>query len=282
MSARRRWWTMRSSAGARTSATSCRTSRAAEGLDRLPSEVATTGSGRTPAGSDRGLPGARLAARSRSSCTEPRPLAGARSFALEARARCHGRRMANAASTPTRASVSYDPATGEVVGTVPCTAPPRSTRRSRGGIAATSWSQLSFAARGEELIAFRKALAAHADESPSCSTARTASAPRGVHEVMMALGHLQHAVARAEIALEAQARVRGMLGRTSARDQLSPAGRDWRDRSVNYPLFTPMARSRTRSPPETRSCSSERVDPLLAVRSPRCGKDLRASRLLRS
>ena len=74
--------------------------------------------------------------------------------------------MATATSTPTTDRLSsYNPATGEVVGTVPVhTAAEVDAAVARARVAAQAWGALSFEARGEELTAFRKAIAAHADE----------------------------------------------------------------------------------------------------------------------
>jgi len=74
--------------------------------------------------------------------------------------------MATAASPPTTERLSsYNPATHDLVGTVPIhSAADVDAAVARARIAADRWGALSFAARGEELTAFRRALAAHTDE----------------------------------------------------------------------------------------------------------------------
>ena len=70
--------------------------------------------------------------------------------------------MATATHTPERLS-SYNPATNELIGTVPIFgAAEVDATVARARIAAESWSQLSFRARSEELAAFRAAMAADA------------------------------------------------------------------------------------------------------------------------
>ena len=60
---------------------------------------------------------------------------------------------------------SYNPSTGEVIGSVPIfSAADVDAAVSRARVAAESWSQRSFAARAEELNAFRRAIAAAADD----------------------------------------------------------------------------------------------------------------------
>jgi len=151
--------------------------------------------------------------------------------------------MATAASTPTPERLSsYDPATGEVVGTVPVhTAAEVDAAVARARIAATRWSQLSFAARGEELTAFRKALAASADELAELLHRENGKPLLEAYtEVMMALGHLQHAVARAEVALEPKRVSAGMLANFRATISYHPLGVIGVIGPWNYPLFTPM------------------------------------------
>ena|SRR5437764_598919 len=120
--------------------------------------------------------------------------------------------MATATSNSERLS-SYNPATGELVGAVPIfTAADVDAAVARARKASESWSQLSFRARSEELTAFRKALAAAADEL-SDLLHRENGKPEleALTEVMMALGHVQHAAARAEKAMEPRRVSAGLL-----------------------------------------------------------------------
>ena len=110
--------------------------------------------------------------------------------------------MATATSTSTpppgadRLS-SYDPATHDLFGTVPIHgAAEVDAAVARGRVAADRWGALSFEARGEELIAFRKALAAHADELADLLHRENGKPElEALVEIMMALGHVQHATA---------------------------------------------------------------------------------------
>jgi len=143
--------------------------------------------------------------------------------------------------TPERLT-SYNPATGEAVGTVPMhTAAEVDAAVARARVAAQSWSQLSFEARGEELTAFRKALAAHADELAELIHRENGKPELEAYtEVMMALGHVQHAVARAETALAPKKVSAGMLANFRATVSYHPLGVIGVIGPWNYPLFTPM------------------------------------------
>src|SRR5580698_10152639 len=69
------------------------------------------------------------------------------------------------AQTTTERLSSYNPSTGEVIGSVPIfSAADVDAAVARAHVAAESWSQRSFAARAEELDAFRRAIAAAADD----------------------------------------------------------------------------------------------------------------------
>src|SRR5689334_7855963 len=100
--------------------------------------------------------------------------------------------MATAAQNLERLS-STNPATGEVVGSVPIfTAAEVDAAVARARRAAESWSQLSFAARREELTAFRKAIAAAADEIADLLHRENGKPElEALTEVLMALGHVQ-------------------------------------------------------------------------------------------
>jgi aldehyde dehydrogenase (NAD+) len=75
------------------------------------------------------------------------------------------RRMATATTTASDKLHSYNPATGEVIGSVPMmTAAEVDAAVARARTAAQTWSTRSFAARHEELTAFRIAVAEASDD----------------------------------------------------------------------------------------------------------------------
>jgi acyl-CoA reductase-like NAD-dependent aldehyde dehydrogenase len=151
--------------------------------------------------------------------------------------------MATAAtsSSPERLS-SYSPATGELLGTVPIhTQADVDAAVARARVAADSWAQRSFEARAEELTAFRKALAAHADELAELLRRENGKPElEALVEVMMALGHVQHAAARAEAAMAPRRVSAGMLANFRATISYHPLGVVGVIGPWNYPLFTPM------------------------------------------
>ncbi len=156
---------------------------------------------------------------------------------------CHLAPMATATTTvSTERLSSYNPATGEVVGTVPIHTPAEvDAAVARARVAAQSWSTRSFEARTEELVAFRKALAAHADELASIIHRENGKPElEALVEVMMALGHLQHAAARAETAMAPRKVSSGMLANFRATISYHPLGVIGVIGPWNYPLFTPM------------------------------------------
>jgi len=151
--------------------------------------------------------------------------------------------MATVATTTTTERLSsFNPATGELIATVPIhTAADVDAAVARARVAAQSWSTRSFEARGEELTAFRKALAAHADELADLLH-RENGKPllEALVEVMMALGHIQHASARAEAAMAPRRVSAGMLANFRATISYHPLGVIGVIGPWNYPLFTPM------------------------------------------
>ena len=149
--------------------------------------------------------------------------------------------MATATQTPERLS-SYNPATNEVVGTVPIFSGAEvDAAVARARIAAESWSQRSFRARSEELAAFRCALAGAADEIAALLHRENGKPElEALVEVMMALGHLQHAAARAEKAMEPRRVSAGILANFRATISYHPLGVVGVIGPWNYPLFTPM------------------------------------------
>ena len=159
---------------------------------------------------------------------------------------------------------SYNPATGELDRhACRSTARPRSTPRSRARASRrTRWGALSFAARGEELTAFRKALAAHADELADLLHRENGKPElEALTEVMMALGHLQHATACAEAAMAPRRVSAGHARELPRDDQLSPARRDRRDRPVELPAVHADGLDRVRARRRQRGrVEAERAD----------------------
>jgi acyl-CoA reductase-like NAD-dependent aldehyde dehydrogenase len=151
--------------------------------------------------------------------------------------------MATAASLPSPERLSsYNPATHELVGTVPIHgAAEVDAAVARARIAGDRWGALSFAARGEELTAFRRALAAHTDELAD-PLHRENGKPEleALVEIMMALGHVQHATACAEAAMAPRRVSAGMLANFRATISYHSLGVIGVIGPWNYPLFTPM------------------------------------------
>jgi acyl-CoA reductase-like NAD-dependent aldehyde dehydrogenase len=137
---------------------------------------------------------------------------------------------------------SYNPATGEAIGSVPIFTPAEvDAAVARARVAAASWSQLSFRARNEELATFRRKLALHADEIADVLHRENGKPElEALTEVMMALGHLQHAAARAEKAMEPRRVSAGLLANFRATISYHPLGVVGVIGPWNYPLFTPM------------------------------------------
>ncbi|HEU4734523.1 MAG TPA: aldehyde dehydrogenase family protein [Kofleriaceae bacterium] len=151
--------------------------------------------------------------------------------------------MATVASTPSSERLSsYNPATHELVGTVPIHGPAEvDAAVARARAAADRWGALSFAARGEELVAFRKALAAHADELADLLHRENGKPEiEALVEVMMAIGHVQHATACAEAAMAPRRVSAGLLANFRATISYHPLGVVGVIGPWNYPLFTPM------------------------------------------
>ncbi len=137
---------------------------------------------------------------------------------------------------------SMNPATGDVIGSVPIfSAADVDAAVARARVAAQSWAQLSFAARAEELTAFRKKLARAADEIADLLHRENGKPELEAYtEVMMALGHVQHATARAEHAMAPRRVSAGMLANFRATISYHPLGVVGVIGPWNYPLFTPM------------------------------------------
>jgi len=149
--------------------------------------------------------------------------------------------MATAASSPDRLS-SYNPATQDLIGSVPIHgAAEVDAAVGRARVAAERWGALSFEARGEELTAFRKAIAARADEIADLLHRENGKPElEALTEVMMALGHVQHATACAEAAMAPRRVSAGILANFRATISYHPLGVVGVIGPWNYPLFTPM------------------------------------------
>lgn len=151
--------------------------------------------------------------------------------------------MASVATTQdTDRLISYNPATGESIGSVPVHTPADvNAAVSRARAAANAWGALSFEARGEELTAFRKALAARADDLADLIHRENGKPELEAYvEVMMALSHLQHAEVRAEEAMAPRRVSSGVLANFRATVSYHPLGVVGVIGPWNYPLFTPM------------------------------------------
>jgi aldehyde dehydrogenase (NAD+) len=149
--------------------------------------------------------------------------------------------MATATQTPERLS-SYNPATGDLIGTVPIlSAADVDAAVARARVAAATWSTRSFRTREAELHAFRRALAAHAEELAQLLHRENGKPElEALVEVMMALGHVQHAAAIAEKAMQPRKVSAGMLANFRAQVSYHPLGVIGVIGPWNYPLFTPM------------------------------------------
>lgn len=149
--------------------------------------------------------------------------------------------MATATQNTERLS-SYNPATGDVIGTVPImSAAEVDAAVARARVAAQTWSTRSFAARNEELVAFRKAIAASVDEIADVLHRENGKPELEAYtEVMMALSHLQHATACAEKAMAPRKVSAGLLANFKATISYFPLGVIGVIGPWNYPLFTPM------------------------------------------
>ncbi|MGN6108179.1 MAG: aldehyde dehydrogenase family protein [Kofleriaceae bacterium] len=137
---------------------------------------------------------------------------------------------------------SFNPATGELIASVPIyTQADVDAAVARARIAAASWASRSFEARAEEMTAFRKALAHHADEVADLLHRENGKPElEALVEVMMALGNLQHAAARAESAMATRKVSSGVLANFRATISYHPLGVVGVIGPWNYPLHTPM------------------------------------------
>lgn len=152
------------------------------------------------------------------------------------------RRMATATTSASDKLHSYNPATGEVIGSVPMmTVAEVDASVARARVASQTWSTRSFAARHEELTAFRIAVANAADSLAELIH-RENGKPllESYVEVMMALSHIKHSAALAEDAMKPKKVASGVLANFRATISYFPLGVIGVIGPWNYPLFTPM------------------------------------------
>ena len=137
---------------------------------------------------------------------------------------------------------SYNPATGDLLGSVPIySAAEVDAAVARARVASETWSTRTFAARNEELDAFRHALAAAADTIADILHRENGKPElEALTEVMMSLGHLKHAVSRAETAMAPKKVSAGLLANFRATISYAPLGVVAVIGPWNYPLNTPM------------------------------------------
>jgi acyl-CoA reductase-like NAD-dependent aldehyde dehydrogenase len=151
--------------------------------------------------------------------------------------------MATASSTPTLERLSsFNPATNALLGTVPIHgAAEVDAAVARARIASVPWGALSFAERSQQLNAFRTALAASTDELAALLQSENGKPEiEALTEIMMALGHLQHATACAETAMAPRRVSSGLLANFRATISYHPLGVIGVIGPWNYPLFTPF------------------------------------------
>jgi aldehyde dehydrogenase (NAD+) len=137
---------------------------------------------------------------------------------------------------------SIDPRTGDVVGAVPVmTAADVDEAVARAREAFAQWSALPIGDRIGELVRFRRALAAAADELAELLH-RENGKPKleALTEVFMALGHVDHAARRADKATAPRRVPSGLLANFRATVSYHPLGVIGVIGPWNYPLFTPM------------------------------------------
>jgi len=137
---------------------------------------------------------------------------------------------------------SYNPANGDLLGSVPIySAAEVDAAVARARVASETWSTRTFAARNEELDAFRHALAAAADTIADILHRENGKPElEALTEVMMSLGHLKHAVSRAETAMAPKKVSAGLLANFRATISYAPLGVVAVIGPWNYPLNTPM------------------------------------------
>src|SRR5690606_21939854 len=137
---------------------------------------------------------------------------------------------------------SRNPATGEVIGSVPVLGAQQvNAAVARAHQAAEAWGALSHAARREHLLEWRREMASRVDEL--CDLIhRENGTPRldAIQEAFLALSHLTFAATRAEKALRTRKVSAGIMANLTARVSYHPIGVVGVIGPWNYPLFTPM------------------------------------------
>jgi len=137
---------------------------------------------------------------------------------------------------------SLNPNTGEVVGAVPdMTAEQVDAAVERARVAFEEWGGLSFADRREQLVRFRRALAARVDEIAELIHKENGK-PKvdAIMEAFMAISHLAHATNRAEKALRPHKVGSGIMANVRAVISYHPLGVVGVIGPWNYPMFTPF------------------------------------------
>ena len=137
---------------------------------------------------------------------------------------------------------SLNPATGEILGSVPVAGPDQvEAAVARARSAAARWEELGHGGRRAELAGFRRALAARADDLADLIH-RENGKPRvdAILEVMSALTHLHHAGERAEKALRPHRVPAGLMANFRCTVSYHPVGVVAVIGPWNYPIFTPM------------------------------------------
>ncbi|MGE0549343.1 MAG: aldehyde dehydrogenase family protein [Kofleriaceae bacterium] len=150
--------------------------------------------------------------------------------------------MAVATTQTTERLASYNPATGELLGTVPIhSAADVDLAVGRARVAAERWAALSFAARTDQLTAFRKALAANVDQLAELMHRENGKPMlEAYQELMLAIGHVQHAMSRAESAMAPRRVSAGLMANYRATISYQPLGVVGVIGPWNYPMFTPL------------------------------------------
>ncbi|MBT8494043.1 MAG: aldehyde dehydrogenase family protein [Deltaproteobacteria bacterium] len=135
-----------------------------------------------------------------------------------------------------------NPATGEVIGTVPVD----SRKVVRGKVArarkaTTLWQQLSFSQRRNELLRWRREMAERIDEFADLIH-RENGKPilDAVGEVLLALNHLDHAAKHAAKALAPEKVGSGILANFRSKISYHPMGVVGVIGPWNYPIYTPI------------------------------------------
>ncbi|CAN5600636.1 aldehyde dehydrogenase family protein [soil metagenome] len=137
---------------------------------------------------------------------------------------------------------SYNPATGELLGSVPIFgAADVDAAVARAQVAAETWSTRSHATRADEIDNFRHALATEADTLAEILHRENGKPEvEALTEVMMALGHLKRAAAIAARALATRKVSSGLLANFRATVSYHPLGVVGVIGPWNFPINTPM------------------------------------------